>query len=548
MLLSHRKVRSDNEKMHLASPQFILISVIKAMLAPIPTEIDWYYFCEGSSSYRARFFVQVKTLGGVMKKILWALSLLSLHVSAQQMNPYRVIFPKALKLEGKTVVQADKVKLKIKDGAWKETDRNSIKFTCDMDIELQGRDLATKNTKIGEHYYGAMYLDCSDTTGINQFKTSFNRVLFLGIRNCVQSETVFDQDYCSLDVVAFRKERDVTLDNGDLILQTNKKKQFYQITSTSALSTINNNALVPEGLQLATIDSFQLFKVSLGKTAQEFFIQKPDANSNFAKGQNLYLTANADVLIADQTLRKELDASYNTIMNKLGSLPSGQPGVTAFENQLPGILSEFALSLKKLLSMITPTEFFQAEKKLIALEKQIITVANGFKPTITNRDQFRQSYAAASDEYNRFSTYLNNNITFTSPIASLENSPLKVVWYNGNTNEFTYNDNSINDQKIKKSCVGEALDFIYKEWNSTKIQQKLASLDKNTFKSIVPQFYLQAYEGDLNNCNLLHRTSIIIKNSRNVVFKEELDDLRGDVIDRTDALYQLLLGLIPRVN
>lgn len=410
------------------------------------------------------FFAFDKTLGGVMKKLLCPLFFaLSFTANAQQMNPYRVIFPKALELEGKTMVQVDKVKLKVKDGSWVEKKRKNRRFACNVSIELQGRDLATKNTKIGEHYYGTMDLDC--TRGVEHFKTAFNRVLFLGIRNCVQSETVFDQDYCNLDVIAFRKERDVTIENGDLILQNNKHKEFFQISSTSAQNVISGNSLVPDGLQLATIDSFQVLKISLGKTAQEFFIQKPDANSNLAKGQNVYLTSNSDVLIEDQKLRTDIDSSYNNILDKLKNLPSGQLGVVAFENQLPSILMEFARDLKKLLTMITPTEFFQAEKKLISLEKQIITIANGFKPSITNRNEFRTNYASASDEYNRYSTYLLNPLQFTRIDNQIDAKIYRLEYHFEEKNVFS-GDSMAFDDFIAGSCAANLAKYFSSLVNS----------------------------------------------------------------------------------
>ncbi len=82
----------------------------------------------------------------------------------------------------------------------------------------------------------------------------FSRVLFLGIRNCVQSETTIDQDYCSLVAVAIHKESDLSTANHDLVQQTDKKKVFMRVTNPDAEKNFNALNLMPGGLNQDMID------------------------------------------------------------------------------------------------------------------------------------------------------------------------------------------------------------------------------------------------------------------------------------------------------
>jgi hypothetical protein len=339
-----------------------------------------------------------------MSVLIYLLSITT--VMAQMENPYRLVFQKPLELKGDIVIESDKVTERLRRGEWKQTRVNSMRMRCDTSIKIEGRDLAIKNSSIGEHYYGSMQLDCKNH--LYSFKTHFKRALFLGIRNCVQSETVFDQDYCRLKVITFRNERDINQDHGDLITKSLRTRKFFKVHSQMALESIKSSKLVPEGLQLNIVDSVQAFTINLGKNAETFFIEKPNDESNFAKGNNIYIDADADVLALDQKIRAELDQTYSVILNKLQSLPSGANGLTAFEKELPSILVSFSGALKKLLTIIAPTEFFQAENKLKSLEKMIIETAAIYRSNIRNRDEFRANYRGLSDEYNRFGTYLDS--------------------------------------------------------------------------------------------------------------------------------------------
>ncbi|MFZ4715377.1 MAG: hypothetical protein ACOYL6_16760 [Bacteriovoracaceae bacterium] len=485
-----------------------------------------------------------------MKLLMAAGLLLSINAHSQQMNPYRVIFPKALVLEGSTRVSVQKIKLKNKKAEWKVTSSQDLTFNCNVNLQIEGRDLATKNKTIGEHYYGSMKLDCQNT--LRKFSTSFNRVLFLGIRNCVQSETVFDQDYCALDVVAFRKEKDMTAEAGDLIYDRERSKSFYQIHSQIAEQTINSFDLIPEGLQTSTIDSYQAFKISLGKQSQEFFVQKPDANSSFSKGQNIYLEANNDVLIADQKLRAEIDLSYNEVMSKLAAVPSGEAGVAEFKKILPSVLKDVATNLKKLLSIITPVEFFQAEKKLVGLEKNLIIMANAFNPAINDRESFRQNYGSLVDEYNRYSTYLSSTVSIQLPIStgiSSGNVVLNVSYHNGySLSDYVYNDKSATDKKIKTSCAGEVADNIFSELKSSEFQSRFASMNSSLIKKMTVKLYIQAYEENLADCHLYHAASITLVNTRNVSFSEDVGSKRNNELYRKGDFLRTLNTVIAKVQ
>lgn len=439
---------------------------------------------------------------------------------AQQENPYRVIFKKPLELKGKSAVFASKVTEKLKEEGWVETKNNIQRFYCETTIKIEGRDLAIKNKGIGEHYYGSMNLDCSGVHG--HFSTNFNRVLFLGIRNCVQSETVFDQDYCKLEAVAFRKERDISTENGDLISSQAKRKKYYKMHSEVALQGIKTSELIPEGLQLSVIDSVQFFRINLGKKAEEFFIEKPTEASNFAKGQNIYLNANNDVLVSDQESRQEIEKQYIDIMNKLNALPNGQTGLAAFEKALPDILKSYSASLKRLLTMIAPTEFFQAELKLKSLEKTMIQMANTYNPQIRNRDEFRSNYSQLSDEYNRYGTYLLNTVKFESSPNLNNTTNVRMHYYLVATNKQIFKGESeLFDQMINNTCYKKLEDTALKVFSqSQQISNLLNTIYKNPkVKEVYLRINLENSNNYIVSCDSDWALYVMIKLDSGIIYE-----------------------------
>lgn len=458
--------------------------------------------------------------------LLAAIALSATGALAQSVDPYRVGFAKPLEFETHTKLEARKVTLKVKDGTWSNVRDNTSTFDCDVKIKIEGRDLAIKNAKIGEHYYGSMNLACDNIKG-QKFITNFNRVLFLGLRNCVQSETVFDKDYCTMDVIAMRKEKDLTLENGDLVSLSSKSKKYFLVHSASAQQVINENKLIPEGLQVNTIDAYQVFKLSLGKLAQDFFIEKPNANSNFVQGQNIYLKANNDVLILDQKTGIEIDNSYAQIMNKLASIPSGEAGVREFEKQLPTILRELSLTLRKLLTMITPVEFVRSELKIKSLEKEILIMANGFKPTLLNREDFKREYAALSDEYNRYSNYLASTVQFkpvpgTTPVITPINpTPVQPpsgtytslpIEYSFEGKNYLEGSNDFFDNFIKSSCLSKVA-LMIKTFTATARSNELTkTLTNSGFKKIAVRIEIHDTRSEVQSCHNIFAKIFVVAN------------------------------------
>src|SRR4051812_5564676 len=121
-----------------------------------------------------------------------ALGLASVTASAG--NAHKLVFEKPLTLTKQGIsVSVEKVKLHFDRSCnqWKESSVSKDTRSCNLTIKVEGRDLAIKNRALSEHYFGTMQLSCKKNWGDlfgNDFTTNFSRVLFLGLRNCVESE------------------------------------------------------------------------------------------------------------------------------------------------------------------------------------------------------------------------------------------------------------------------------------------------------------------------------------------------------------------------
>jgi hypothetical protein len=341
-----------------------------------------------------------------MKKIIAATMLLgTMNAFA---GPYSIKFNKPLTLRGNSLINVEKVENKAESGGkWVEKVSNTTKQNCEFAINIEGRDIAVENKAIGEHYYGNMTVSCEKTGFLGDaFKTTFSRVLLLGIRECVVSETVIDNDYCSLEVLALRKETDLSTANGDLISDKVSSRKFYRIHSQTAKSYAEKNALIPNGVNKSLIDSYQNFTMSIGKNGNEFFVPAQNANSSFVSGRNIFLKITDADLNRDVDLRNTIQANLKELENEVMAITSGAKPGEVFKQKIGGVIAKFSATVQKLLGIISPVEFYDLEKQLKEFESNLVATAKTFNPNITNRDSFKSNYGAEGASLSVMMDYL----------------------------------------------------------------------------------------------------------------------------------------------
>ena len=342
--------------------------------------------------------------------VVGAFLLQDLAGSAQAAQGPKLVFEHPLSLSARNLaISVDKVKLTLnkEENRWQEDSVSTATRSCTAELKIEGRDLATRNAVLGEHYFGSMNLKCEKKFMNPEARIQFSRVFFLGIRNCVESETMMDQDYCKIVAVALRKETDVQAGAG-LIEETSKKRTFYRVHSQNAKTNFTQFGLAPEGLNLSLIDSYQVFELSIGKTGREFYIEQPNTLSNFAAGKNHFLSISAADLNRDENLKARVQARLEKLEALLLEIERAARPKDAFDEKIGEFLQEFAAAGGDSLAIISPVEFFQLEKRLKRLEADLVILAQALYPRITNRDSFVTSYAAKFDSYARISGYFGD--------------------------------------------------------------------------------------------------------------------------------------------
>lgn len=325
-------------------------------------------------------------------------------------GPYSVRFERPLTLNGEGVVKVEQVfeEYNRDTNRWEEDKVREYNQSCSYKISVEGRDIAVDSPQIGEHYFGSMSFDCEARTfsRSRDFKTKFSRVIFLGVRSCVQSDTVVDNDYCNLTAIALRKETDMRMANGDIFRDDERRRRFNRISAPNAKGHIFSNNLLPAGVIKDQLDSFQVFQLSIGKDGQDFFIKEPTPSSNFAKGRNHYLNVNNGN--RDLTIRRSIEEKLAELYGILGSVEDAPNPAEKFKSVMPSLLPKMTTALRSLIEVISPVEFFGLERKLKEFERQLIEVAGTYNPNVTNRDTFTLNYAAQFSDFRKMLAYLGN--------------------------------------------------------------------------------------------------------------------------------------------
>ncbi len=349
------------------------------------------------------------------------LGLSALTASAQV--SHKIIFdqPYVLNSTKAVSVMVEKVRSKLNrtSNAWESKVSGAETKFCSVQMKIEGRDLALRNQSIGEHYFGSLSMTCDRSLTI-----PFSRVLYLGIRNCVESETMMDQDYCELKVVAFMKESDVTKLNGALVEDTKEVKSFYRVHSQVALVTANKDSQVPEGLNPSQISAIQVFSLSVAKHGQDFFISQNSANTaNFSKGINIYLSSNAEQGNRDEVIAQNITSTMASLEQAVQNMQSSSNPKKEFEEKIAGILSQYTVSAKQLLSIVSPVRFFAIEKLMMNFEMGLLNVAKSLNPVVTDRDSFTQEYAKQVADYSKVGGYLTKKLRVKAKATKQEQVP-----------------------------------------------------------------------------------------------------------------------------
>lgn len=360
----------------------------------------------------------------VMK--LGSLVLAAATLPAAHAAVHRITFEKPMVLTGtKIPVAVEKIKRKLDrhQNRWSDEIDERRTRLCDAKIKIEGRDIALKKAMLGEHYFGSMELACEAPTGFlvfgSPFKTTFSRVLFLGIRECVESETMVDQDYCPLTVLAMRKDSDMNRKNGDLDDVTEDERKFFVITSKVAQEHVSKHQLIPDGLNASTIDSYQLFKLSISRTGQEFVLQGTNGLSGFSAGQNFYLSPDSTSNGHDESLIGRVDAAIEAIEKSVRDVNSAGNPTEAFNAALPGILGGYSEAAKTALAVMGPADFYRLDRRLKKLEASIVELVKLYNPAIKDRSGFIAKYGAQYDELSRISGYFGKQDTRKTSLNEL---------------------------------------------------------------------------------------------------------------------------------
>ena len=362
-----------------------------------------------------------------MKKIIAATMILG-TMNAFAGN-YSVKFNKPLTLTGSALLNVQKVEDKLtEEGKWDSNRLSEQSQNCQFSIKIEGRDNAIENKGIGEHYYGSMALSCA-RSGLfgSAFKTNFSRVLLTGIRKCVVSETVIDNDYCNLEVLAFRKETDINMQNGDLISDKPKVRRYFAIHSYAAMDYINKQNLIPNGMNPDLIDSVQSFTLSIGRNGNEFFVPGSNANESFGGGRNIFLKFADSDLNRDAQLRNDIETDLKDLQQKMDVITADANPTESFKKNISPVVVKFSSTVQKLLGIISPVDFFNLEGQLKSFERNLVSSAKTFNPNITSRDSFKNTYSANATQLSVMMDYLTRQSDSVTDISNnTEDSSLEM--------------------------------------------------------------------------------------------------------------------------
>lgn len=388
-----------------------------------------------------------------MNKFILTNLLLGTMSAVAANNPHFILFDQPFVLTRPNVrVDVERVEEKFneKTNAWTVAKIKKINATCNVTLKISGRDFARQNKLIGEHYTGETLFSCLAENANADFV--FKRTIYLGIRNCVKSETYTDNDFCDIYAVVLGEEQVQESGNSPVILNEREKKIYLRVSSTQAGTAIGNNSLVPMGVRLTTLNAFQMLKLSMDFNGSRIFIEKPNALSNLEKGQNLYLSLSAQSVERDQALRASVEADLQQLSRILDSIQSSQTPGEEISKQTNEFLKTLSHATKALLAIVSPVHFIQLESALNKSESTFVNLWNKLKPNSKFSDSLQSQYGELFEQFQNMKTYA----TERSSKNDQSNDALREV-FAGNLSTVSVNSDENNPQ-LGKTFLRSASD------------------------------------------------------------------------------------------
>jgi hypothetical protein len=224
---------------------------------------------------------------------------------------------------------------------------------------------------IGEHYYGRIEFHCKSAgIGWKPFRTRFERVLFLGVRNCVESETTVDSDYCGLNVIAFRRSSDMNEQQGDLPLNTTDKREEYGFFGDGLAKNVSDTyGLAPRALARETINSSQFFRILMNQKAHEFLIPGDGRASGFHL-ENHSLQVDSDTFRNDQKLQAQIQQNLDRLDTAISRFRNARSTTKDSTQVLSEFVALYNQTARAVLQVVSPSAFFRLDRDLA--ERQAI--------------------------------------------------------------------------------------------------------------------------------------------------------------------------------
>ena len=369
-----------------------------------------------------------------MKKIkILIATTICLLIGKAEAGPLSVRFDKPLTLSGEMIFQVERETrvLKRSSNTWKVRSSKKKSHLCSYSLILEGRDLATENKLLGEHLYGTMEFECERRSLLRPaFKMKFSRVLVTGIRNCIKSETVIDNDYCELVVLAFQRETDKSKTNGDILSQKFDKIVSYKLNSSDGQKFIMTNELVPQGINHRLLDSFQVFGLNMGKDGRDFFIHEKNNTSSLGQGLNHFIELAQVDIDRDIENRKLAESKIEELELRITDIATSADPKDEFRQNISKVLSGLNEAMKRVLNVMGPVDYFNLEKRVALMRENIVALAKENDPNVSDQDSFDAQYVSRFQELQKTLYYVENS--YTSELVSIFRSQQDGTPYRAN--------------------------------------------------------------------------------------------------------------------
>lgn len=330
---------------------------------------------------------------------------LSLGVSTSMANVHQVNYERPIELQINDAYLAASLierKIDMQSGQFVEESFGEKYHLCDLTILITGGDIASQTKNLGTHYYGQMSVSCQKFERnflgklfekVNPYMKSrpaftknFNYVTLFGLAQCLQSDTAVGRDRCHLRIAAYRMIQGRNRD-GSFVKSNNRSEVFFRIHSDAARSYLDNNNLIPSGINPAQIDSVQLFDIVFEGSSGYGNI--PNANtefSNFIKNHNLIF----EVPRVDNDI--EFEEKLTVVEEKIkdffdGNIPSRET-LGELDEEYKSLSAEY---WQTALRRFDPTELHLVRQKISMFDTQWNNVTRALIPVDIDYEEERMN-------------------------------------------------------------------------------------------------------------------------------------------------------------